>query len=782
MADVLLWLLAVEGVGLIAFPLAYVLFPFLSDRGYALSKPLGILLLTYLVWLLGSLQILPATQWTIAGVLLLLVVGSGALLWWRRYEVLAFLRKERASLLAIEIVFLLLFLVWVGYRAYDPSIDHTEQPMDFAFLNASLLAHYFPPEDPWLLGNPVSYYYLGYLMMGTITEITGVVPSVAYNLALALLPALAGAAAFSLVVTLVRSAGPSQPKPPVKAWAFGAFAVVLLLLVSNLLGVLEGLRLTGFGSSGFWEELQVKDLEGPSTTASWYPQEHWWWWRSSRIVDTLQDGQSLDYTINEFPFFSFLLGDLHPHVMSLPFILLVLGFCLNLLRDPAVATSPYSRRRLPFLGFFALALGALGFLNLWDLPTLAFVVGGAVFLRFLIANPSAPLLKTLLRILPIVGFLLPLAWLLYLPFYGSFDSQASGVLPVTGPVTRYTHILIIWALFLVPLAVMVGGHLLSLFREDRYLSFNALVALGVVVAPFLLWALALLLVGEPIETIAQRYLHLLPFFIFLWAALYGLLEGARQGASLSLLAALGLTFVGIFLLMGPELFYLVDLFNNRMNTVFKLYYQAWVLLALASAFALYYWYSRLSRVSLGWRNVHYAGLAFFSLLLVGSLYYPVAASYSKAGGFQGPATLDGLAYVGRESSGEYAAIQELRKIATPDTRILEAVGNDYSSYGRFSASTGLPTLLGWEGHELQWRGSSRPMEGRREAVDRIYGTADPREAEELLIRYDVEYVVVGPREISQYGLESMEKFASFMEPVFDQDGFVVYQRRPVEGG
>ncbi len=207
-----------------------------------------------------------------------------------------------------------------------------------------------------------------------------------------------------------------------------------------------------------------------------------------------------------------------------------------------------------------------------------------------------------------------------------------------------------------------------------------------------------------------------------------------------------------------------------------------MLLALASASALYYWQGQLRRAASGWRLAHSGGWALFFLLLAGSLYYPMAAAYSKAGGFQGSPTLDGLAYVKEEVPGEYEAIRELQAKAPLGARMIEAVGGDYSSYGRVSASTGIATLLGWEGHELQWRGSSKPMEGRKEMVDRIYRTLDAAEAEALLAQEGIEYVVVGPREVSRYGLMGMEKFDAFMDRFFSRDGFMVHQRRPAGGG
>lgn len=781
MADVFLWLIVVQSVGLVAFPVSYTLFPYLADRGYALSKTLGVLLATYIMWSQGSLGLIPATQFTSLSLLLLMALGSFGLLWKIRQEFVVFLKREKASLVVIEIVFVVLFLVWTWYRSHDPFITHTEQPMDFAFLNAALLAESFPPADPWLLGSSISYYYLGYLMMSLITEITGIVPSVAYNLALAFIPALAGATAFSIVVTLVRASEAPGPRLLLKGWAFGGVAVILMLISSNLLGPVELLRLRGVGSSEFWSSLQVKGLETAITSESWYPQEHWWWWRASRIIDTVENGQSLDYTINEFPFFSLLLGDLHPHLMALPVVLLLLALCVHVVLDRGLLQRAYSIRRLPFYAIFALSLGALGFVNIWDLPVFGLFASGVIFFRLWLSNPSQSLFRTGVYAFPLIGGLLACSLGLYIPFYQSFSSQAGGILPLDGPITSHTHFLIIWAIFLVPVVFMVCSYFLSLIRQDRRLSPYIFGVGGVVLSPFLIWALAMALLGEPFQIITKRFIHLSPLLVLQWGALYGLLEGGRRSAPLYLLTALGLILAGVSIIVIPELFYVVDMFDSRMNTVFKMHYQAWVLLSLGSAVALYHWQTILGGMSLKWVRTHRGVLVLFSLLLASSLYYPIAAPYSKAGAFTGNMTLDGLGYLIQEDRSEYEAIQFLRTVATSDVGILEGVGDDYSSHGRISASTGIPTLLGWENHELQWRGSNEIFNGRREVVDRIYQHSNPLVAEQLLRKYGVVYVVVGPREVNQYGPDTVEKFSSFMDVVFSRDRFVIYQLRS-QGG
>ena len=793
MLDILLWLLALELLGVIALPFAFALFPGLSDRGAAFAKPLGLLLLAYPLWLVGSFGVLPITRWTIVAAVL--VLGASAALMARRRlpELIEFARRERIVLLAVEGAFLLAFVGWVLFKATHPAIGHTEQPMDFAFLNASLRAEAFPPEDPWLRGHGISYYYFGYLIMALPGKLTGIASPVLYNLALATIAALASAGVMGLVITLARRLGAGLAA----SIGLGAIGIVLLSLVGNLEGALEGARAWGLGTPGFWGSIGVKGLEAPAQAATLFPQEHWWWWHATRVIDTVVDGTSRDYTIQEFPFFSFLLGDLHPHVMGVPFVLLTLALALNLLFDDEPITTRWLRRRWASIGAIGLTLGALEFINAWDMPTLALIVLGVLALRGyrdLRRRPPEAVAKTVeaegyavvraayaslnrwpWRAILVHGgvgaALLGLAAVGYLPYYASLDTQVSGVLPVERHGTQPVHFALVWGLFVAALAPFVAVQAARPWRGVT--PWAALLLFELSAAPLLVWLAAAPIFGLW-DAAAGRVAFTLPLVLLIALALVRALQATRDQDP-ALAFVLGMVAAACFLLLMPELFYVVDLFNTRMNTVFKLYYQAWALLAVATPLTLFCSYRAIAARGLWTRRAGALGAAALAGLFLASLYYPIGAATAVSNGFRDPLRLDGIAHLATYEPGEHAAILWVRDNAQPGDAILEAVGDDYGPHGRVAAFTGVPTVLGWPGHELQWRGSSGAQGRRAEEVAAFYREGDVVRARETLERYDIRYVILGPRERATYGIEGLETLSALLDPVFSAHGVTIYE-------
>ena len=210
-----------------------------------------------------------------------------------------------------------------------------------------------------------------------------------------------------------------------------------------------------------------------------------------------------------------------------------------------------------------------------------------------------------------------------------------------------------------------------------------------------------------------------------------------------------------------------------MNTVFKLGYQAWLLLAVAGSAVIVWswgWLSRRARLApLAWGLPLLAGLALAAV-------YPVAGTYARKGGFEHAPHLDGLRWLAQSAPGDPGAIDWLRAHTARDAVVLEGVGDDYSAFGhaRISTFTGRPTVMGWTGHELQW---AHDPGTRRADVDLMYATTDPAVARPLLARYDVRYVVVGPIERADHGDAGVAKWDGLGRRVFDRDGTTVWALR-----
>jgi len=877
MFAVLIWWLIVEILGLAALPLTYRLFKNLPDRGYAFARPLGILLTGYVLWIGASFGFLRHSWGGI--VFSILVVAAGS--WWfysrgdREAGIASFLRGNRRLVIANEALFALAFVLFALFRAYNPEIMGTEKPMEFAFLNAILRSDTFPPHDPWLSGFGISYYYFGYLMMAMLTKLSGVAAPVAFNLGITLLFALTVTGAYSLVYNLIqgaeerRSRGAGEQGKLVTSlprYFVPLLGPLFVAILGNLEGVLEVLHSKGLGSAGFWNWLDIKELvSNGQVTGRWFDLgSGWWWWRASRLIhDKDLLGNSME-VIDEFPFFSFMLGDMHPHVLALPFVLLALALALNVLRqkvtnvkretsnvktqtpNPKPETrnsklqslisniqSPFSNLQHPLL--HALCLGSLAFLNTWDFPIYLLLVAMAYGLHRY--EHYGKINWALMRdvVYTVVGLGL-LGGLLYLPFYVGFQSQAGGILPNLFNPTRLHQYLIFFGPFVfvvIGFAALVAKRWRAEVEDGDLLGGGLKVLLGAVLLPPLLalGSIALIMLttrGQAFlqsilanEMVRQQiggadwaslirklivirlgnpctWLFLALLIAWVVALLWGRLRisrftrpgspdpGQKRGFDNPLRAVLdppGITepstvFVlliiatGLLLTLGVEFVYLKDTFNSRMNTVFKFYYQAWVLLALASAYGVYYVIEKAKGLG---RVLFLAGIV---VLVALGMVYPLAAGFDKAGGFAHQPTLDGLAWVRQYSPDEYAAVQWLNENVSGTPAILEVSGGSFTEYGRVSSRTGLPTLLGWGGHELQWRGNYDEPGRREPDINAIYSSTDTQSVLTLLEKYGITYVYVGSLERGKYSPAALAKFDRFMDVAFQQGNVTIYERRP----
>ncbi len=836
------WWLFLQLLGLLGLPLAFRLLGNLPDRGYAFARPLGLLLTGYLLWLGGSLGF-----WrnSLGGTLIaaLLVTGLGAWLYFGRRDkevsIQGWLRAHSAYWLAVELLFAAALAGWTIYKSYNPNLETAggEKWMEIAFINATLRSDGFPPQDPWLSGFGISYYYFGYVLMAMLTRLSGLPAAVAFNLFIPTLFALTLTGAFSLVYNLVmhRAAAAQAER---QAVGFGLLGALFVGILGNLEGMLEVLHSRGFFPASVWRWLDVIDINQPPTPGGWIPTRFIWWWRASRVVHDcsfqglLTGDCNPPYNwevIDEFPFFSFLLGDVHPHVLALPFVLLAIGLALNvLLNQPQAAKLPVQISDLPHLVsrvvesafggwvqffIYALCLGALGFLNTWDFPIYLLVVVLAFALWRAITGSRTWVAEAI-----VVGLVLGvLGGVLYLPFYLGFQSQAGGILPNFFNPTKLQQFLVFFGPFLFAVISYMGVLSREIIPRDwrRRLPTTLALTLGGPVLVLLTLGAALVmsptardwvegLLHDPnlqailgdasLGSLAMMVVRIRlgnPWtFLFLavllaWVLLFWPIAN-RQGQTATTPSprplamfplpaadafALILIGVGLLLPLAPEFLYLRDLFGTRMNTVFKFYFQAWVLLALAAAYGV-------SIVSNRIRGV--AGVAWrlgMTLLVLSGLVYPVLAIPNKTDGFSARPSLDGMAWLETAHPDDYAAIRWLQANAPDGAVILEAPGESYRYSGRVSALTGLPTLLGWAFHEYQWRGNYDEPARRQPEIEILYNSVDPSQTLTLLDKYDITYVYVGPLERERYSPSGLAKFERLMDVVYQQGQVTIYQRR-----
>ena len=833
MVSFLSWYILITLLGWITFPLAYRLFPALSDRGYTLSRALGLLIWGYVFWLFASLGI---AQNDIGGLLLGLVILGGLSAWAffslnspiSNSPLLLFLQSNRRLILTTEILFLIAFALMAFIRSANPEIVGTEKPMELMMIHGTLNSPTFPPRDLWLSGYSISYYYFGYVMTSMLAMFTGTPATMAFNLMIALVFSLSAVGAYGILYNLLALThlpiANHQSETP--ALAPGAsvenrqlsilsplIAPLFLLLVSNAEGFLEVLHARGLfwkAGNNFWTWLDILELrDAPSQTLSWIPQRvGWWWWRASRVIMDydLKGNWTLD-VINEFPAFSYILGDLHPHVLSMPFVLLAVAVALNLFLGGwrGQIDLYFGQLHINKTGFLlmALLLGGLAFLNTWDI----LIAGALIVFSYALARVREAgwgwerIEDALLLGIPVMVT----AYVMYLPFFIGFDSQAGGLVPNFMFPTRGAQLWVMWG----TLFAFLFAYLLYLLRSGMPANWpvGIFAALGLVIfllaAMFVIGFVALRVAPDLVDSIlvsqgrtASEFIAdsmtrrlayigslitllalLIPTLAFLFADRMSPDESAlpfeaehdhgATGFQSSTIFVLLLITLGILLILGPEFLYLRDNFGFRINTIFKFYYQAWIVLSLAAAYGMAVVFRSLRGVG----NVIFS-VIFVSVLIVG-LAYPVLGVASKTNNFKPPFgfMLDDFDRVQRETPDEAAAMLWLR--SAQDGVVAEAVGGAYSSYARVSIYTGLPTVLGWSNHEGQWRDYT--LQGSRtQDIETLYSTPDWVTAQDIIKRYNIRYVYVGGLERGTYRV-SEEKFNIFLKRVFQQSNVAIYE-------
>jgi len=804
------WLLALEIIGWALYPLLYLALPGLRDRGLTLAKPFALLLLVFPVWFLASsgLPTFASPALIGVGVFLTLLGWVLALRHVAPVEadesdepppgIVAFLSGAWRYVVLTEVIYIATFLFYLWLRSFNPQVLGTEKPMEMGFLSAATRDNVLPPRDPWLSGYGINYYYLGFVLIAALAKLTGITATIAFNLGLATVFALAFSGGAGLVANLVAVARDGERRVPrASTLAIGTIGGYLLVFAGNMYA--------------------ARDILANGSAAI----ETWWWgglgWKASRVViDTGfpaaiygPDAQDSP-TITEFPFFSFILGDLHAHVLALPYTLVALGLALDVFRAPLIGTrgERFAPRTIWRIAVAALVIGGLYALNSWDLPTYAVLYVAASAVPLFLAGRRIGREAVVL----LIGFAVSTI-ALYLPFYRNFTSLVGGRdLPLPEPLASLPLIpkiatilgVVIWdktpidQFFTVYLLPWVVGLIFLTWRwqagqgegtRDRTRPLLTLLALAlcatIIRMPVLFLGGTMVLLA--IAIVRQRHVCDTP----------------TRGKERADLFVAGLFAAAFALVILTEVFFIQDVFGNRMNTVFKVYYQAWTLLAVGTGYAIVRVLTPRPRPLPRPEQWRIPATGAITLLLLATLAYPLASARARTDDFKVASDLDGLSFVRTVMPDEYAGIEWVRQNVPEGSVVAEAPGCSYGElngmpHDRVSTFAGVSTPLGWGGHESQWRGGSPNLLaalGTRGAdVNRLYSTTDPVEASALLDRYNIAYVYVGVFErngYSQGGIGAdcqaggaypaagLAKFATVMQRVYTSpNGTVaIYQHK-----
>ncbi len=908
-----MWVL-VEVLGLLCLPLTITVFHNLPDRGWAFSKAIGIALLAFCVWLpLMSVQVLPFSQLFIAVVLFILCAFSIFGFVRVRQALIALVRAHIFYIIVCEVIFLgMVFLLgWI--RSYGPNIQNFEMFMDEGFLAAIMRSPHFPPNDMWLSGYSINYYYYAHFTIAMLAKLLGQSPSIAFNTGICIFFGLTAVNLFGVTSNIVSWAryqrrrtvtvsGTSErrlwpaflrrrqtaDKPQHHDRYSDQPGTVLPSLSSaipfGLLTILMGEVLGNLASTQQWWKAH-DDL----------PPEYWF--NTTRIIDK---------TINEFPAFSFLLSCFHAHVLALAFTIVAIALAFNLFLEYGGDGKGRGLRvfgsgwRLPLnLGVTALILGGLFTMNGWDFPTYLTLTIICIGLQQWMAYQSRFRIDLVLDVFTVVAALTALSFFLYAPFYLSFvsPSQGIGIVSATDRSAIRDEVLIYGLFVFIYVSLLVVNlvrprlfakifsseqslaldssksdqmNLPQVGQENMQVSYSSgllttasgshrtapiqqleegTVSRNVVSVPLMgtlssadqhleedtasLDVVAAPLAGtenqspDRLPPTSRRFtlpdwldLRVISVVVILGVTLlaFTIMKNGLTFAVAFTIAALG-TALALYhlhdrpraftLLLGAfafglvamtEIVFLKDVFAGsypRMNTVFKFYFQAWALLSITSGAALYFVYEGFqSAVSVkGWQRwVGRGGQVIWSAVLLvfflAGMVYPIVGSYQRTNHYtQRTNSLDGLNYLQSYDPSDYAAIRWLNSHVQGGPVIVEAFnpqGGDYSDYGRISAFTGLPTLMGWAGHEYQWRVNwlndaynANDFYHRGADISAIYTNTNPDTVLSLMNRYNAHYLYVGSLEKTTYPQANLNRFSGFMQRVYSANGVTIYR---VPGG
>lgn len=719
---VLLWYIMLFILGLIFVPITRTLFKSFFDFGYPFSKAIAILLLTYGLFLISSLHIIPFDMLGIGIVTIAALYAN-----YRIHKKFPLDKKQQPLffIIAEEVLFLFAFLSWVYIRSHQSDIRGLEKFMDFGFINSVLRGPYLPAHDMWLAGKSINYYYFGHISGAFLSKLSQIPSNVTYNLILATIFALGITQTFSLGFNIAYRAFKHNIKKSLLTGLIGSFLV-------NLGGNLHTIYAFTKGydpdkAVPFWQlasKYTLTEFLNPKILLTKL-SEFYWYPNATRFIP---------FTIHEFPLYSYVVADLHGHVFDIPFVLLTIAVIYVFFIEHKIAQS------------------------------------------FDIRNIFTKLKQPINYMWPIlIGFLIGVHYMT-----NAFDAII--YLLLTGVV-----FLIVFGFsrnLLINLAIVVVTFIISsLPFTINFEPFSS--SIGVNCAPAMLVRMQELgpFTFEQGKCQISQWWMLITLWGFFWFnfisfAIYKL--KSKKEVNQSELFIFILFFVGTILIILPEFIYAKDIYPShfRANTMFKLGYQAFIMMGIASAYVFTTIKHNIDKETIVHKIYLIAWIPLFTLVAI----YPNFAINSFYANQLRPPTLDGSAWMKNDYPEYKEVIDFLNSTQVySNTILLEAQGDSYTDFNLVSAYTGIPTVAGWYVHQWLWRGNPDVVGKLIPSIQAIYGSRDIAETKGLLKKFNIGYVVIGPNERSRYTTLYEEKFGALGQLIFESsNGKVKLYKIPLD--
>ena len=637
--------------------------------------------------------------------------------------------------------------------------------MDFGFVNSILRSTYFPPRDMWFTPFPINYYYFGHLVTAVLTKASLLPSYVTFNLMMATLFSLCFTQVFSFTATLWRHAFPKTTHeetegkqfPGVKSIISTGSLAAFLVTFSGNLHVLYAFfsQYANDKPQPLWE---LKFLPNLFPNGYWYPN-------ATRFIYN---------TIHEFPIYSWVVSDLHGHVLDIPIVLFTIALIYSFfVRHQHHSLAGLSR--LYYLVGIGAVLAIMYMTNAWD-GLIYLLLTGLVFLSLEwqrvghrhsdhAHNPLIQLLPERFKAKHTINRFLLRHW------YWDLAVGLCGSLLLVG---------ISFVVFSFPFS--------HFFNPESIVK-----GIGVLCSPKLLTDRAKLgpFLFEADHCQKSPWWQLLTlygfFYIFIIAFVIFLQRKKMTNTSDTFVALL--VILATMLIIIPEFLYMKDIYpaHYRANTMFKLVFQSFMMLSIASAYIIMRTIVALRQQAKDIGRIFlFTGYALFVTFLLSLVFtYPVLAIQSfygevitrkdTAGNPVNPKGLNGITYLKNRYPSDFAAIAWLNKEVSGQPVILEAQGDSYTDYARVSSTTGLPTVLGWTVHEWLWRGSYDVPAPRISEIQTLYETTSLPVAEALLRKYHVAYIFIGDLEHQKYPNLSETKFGQLGKIVFQMGTTKIYR-------